>query len=315
MLSFGQYRRLQQCSSPQGVFSVLAIDHRANLVSELRRHRPVTTADVQAFKTEVIRWLSPMATAVLTDPDDGFPSVLAGALPGDKGLLAPLEVTDYTPHPSQRMINLIPDWDVGLLSQSGCSGAKLLLYYHPGAADAAAKTEIVDRIVAQCQAEQIPLFLEPIAYSLDPAAKLGNEERLHVALETSAHFSARGVDVLKLEFPVDVSQEPDEQVWSAALQQLDDACAVPWTLLSAGAPFEVFLHQAELACRAGASGVIAGRALWGEAVALDGLARTQFLRTVGVSRMRQLAGVCHTHSLGWVEKADVPQLASRQENI
>lgn len=302
MMSFGKYRRLQQCSSPQGVFSVLAIDHRANLVSELRRHRPTTAADVQAFKTEVIRWLSPLATAVLTDPDDGFPSVLAGALTGDKGLLAPLEVTDYTPHPSQRMINLIPDWDVTKLSQSGCSGAKLLLYYHPGASDAAAKTEIVDRIVAQCAAEHIPLFLEPIAYSLDPAAKLGNAERLHIALETSEHFSARGADVLKLEFPVDVSQEPDERVWAAALQQLDSACAVPWTLLSAGAPFEVFLRQAELACRAGASGVIAGRALWGEAVALAGSARTEFLRTVGVSRMRQLVGVCHTHSSSWMEK-------------
>src|SRR5436190_18760036 len=104
MSSVGVYRGLTQCSDARGTFNVLAIDHRNNLVAELQKHQP-TKVDYQTvvdFKTSVIRHLTLGASAVLTDPDYGFPAMLDGALPGYVGLIAPLEVTDYSPHPSKR---------------------------------------------------------------------------------------------------------------------------------------------------------------------------------------------------------------------
>jgi len=297
MLTVGQFRHLTQCSDPRGALVVLAIDHRDNLVAELQKHSPAV--DYQAvvdFKKSVIRHLSASASAVLTDPDYGFPAVLDGALPGSVGLIAPLEVTDYTPHPSHRATNFIPGWDVAKLKAAGCSGAKLLLYFHPGAVNAAAQTALVDSVVEECQRQHMPLFLEPVGYSLDPAQPLSNTERRRVVVESARHFSARGIDILKVEFPLDVAREPDETAWRDALHELDSACVVPWTLLSGGVSFETFLRQTELACEAGASGVMVGRAVWAEAAALHGAARDHFLATTGAQRMARLAAACESGS-------------------
>ena len=313
MLDIGTYRHLMQCSGPRRTFSVLAIDHRANLIESLQKHRdaPVTDEEVIAFKNSAARYLADVATAMLTDPDYGLPGLASGVIPGSVGLMAPLEVTHYDVPINQRQVTFIPDWDVHKLKRAGYSGAKLLIYYHPEAADAAEKTAIVDAIIEQCQAEQVPFFLEPIAYSLDPERPLSNEERRQVVIEAARHFSRRGVDVLKMEFPVDVRQEPDENVWREALADLDAACSVPWTLLSAGVQFDTFLRQAALACMAGASGVIAGRAVWAEATALHGEAREQFLATTARERMVRLTAVCEGLGRPWTERHTPPDIHQR----
>jgi tagatose 1,6-diphosphate aldolase len=99
-------------------------------------------------------------------------------------------------------------------------------------------------------------------------------------------------------------------VWAAAAQALNAACEVPWTLLSAGVPFDVFARQAEHACRAGASGVIAGRAVWAEAVALAGDERTHFLQTTGIERMQRLTNICRTYGAAWTLKSALPVLGN-----
>jgi tagatose 1,6-diphosphate aldolase len=311
MSSVGVFRGLTECSDSRGTFNVLAIDHRDNLVAELQKHHPTKVGyqTVVDFKTSVIRHLSASASAsaVLTDPDYGFPAMLEGALPGHIGLIAPLEVTDYSPHPSKRATNFIPGWDVAKLKAAGCSGAKLLLYYHPEASNAQSQTALVDQVVEQCQQHQVALFLEPVGYSLDPEKPLSNIERRQIVVESAQHFSKRGADILKVEFPLDVSRETDENVWRDALRELDAACGVPWTLLSGGVSFEIFLRQTELACAAGASGVMVGRAVWAEATALQGAAREQFLITTGTERMARLAAVCSSGS-NWNTRHSLPSI-------
>jgi tagatose-1,6-bisphosphate aldolase len=208
MPTLGVYRHLTQCSGADGTFCVLAIDHRDNLVAELQKHRtsPVAYEEVVAFKTSVAR-LSPCATAVLIDPDYGARALICGAIPGGVGALAPLEVTNYRPHPSQRKPDMIPDWSVTKLKRAGFAGAKLLLYYHPDADDAEAKTNLLDRVVAECDREQVPLFLEPITYSPDPSRELDNGQRREAVIAAARHFSRRGVAVMKMEFPIDVKAD------------------------------------------------------------------------------------------------------------
>jgi tagatose 1,6-diphosphate aldolase len=310
MSTIGIYRSLAQLSDAAHTFSILAIDHRDNLIADLQKHRSATvgTEEVVAFKRSVIR-AAANASAVLLDPDYGMPTVADGLVPGRVGLLAPLEVTDYGPHPSQRQPRLIPDWSVGRLRRAGISGAKLLVYYHPDAADAGEKTALVDRLIGDCASEGVPLFLEPIAYSLDPAATLSSADHRRVVVESARHFSRRGVTIMKLEFPVDVSVERDERVWAEALAELNDACATPWALLSAGVAYDIFVRQTVLACQAGASGVIAGRAVWAGAVPLDGAERDRFIDTVARPRLEQLASICRGLATPWTSKMPALDLA------
>lgn len=310
MTHFSIDHHLSQCSSARGTFAVLAIDHRANLIDDMGKalSRSVGHREAVAFKQAAIRHLAGVSTAVLTDPNYGFPGLVASSVPASFGLLAPLEVTDYSHHPSRRATEFIEDWGVAKIKRSGCSGVKLLLYYHPDAENAKAQTDIVDRIVEECRQHRIPFFLEPIGYSLDPDIPLGNEERSQVVIETARHFSRRGVDVLKVQFPLDTAVEPDEQAWMRALRTLNEACEVPWALLSAGVSFDTFLKQTVAACKAGASGVIVGRAVWSEGVGLQGDALNDFMRTTATSRMRALADVCDLYGTPLGERVARPAL-------
>ena len=72
-----------------------------------------------------------------------------------------------------------------------------------------------------------------------------------------------------MEFPYDIKFNQDRRAWRQACAELSEACAVPWVLLSAGVDFEQFKPQAQVACENGASGFLAGRAIWKEAAAMS----------------------------------------------
>lgn len=309
MTTMGKFRHLSQCATDAGHFVILAIDHRDNLLNDLNRSsdHPLTEAEFAAFKQEVIAALSPEATGLLTDPAYGLGKGIADrAIPGRIGLLAPIEVTDYSLHLSERAVRFIPNWSVEKIKRMGGSGVKLLLPYHPEASDAAGKLAVVEKVVRECQRYDIPFFLEPLTYPLPSNNRLESVELTQITVEMARSFSAMGVDVLKLQFPVDIQQTPDESAWLAACKAVNAACGVPWVLLSAGVDYATFARQARIACQAGASGVIAGRAIWGEAVTLHGADRTRFIRETGVARMRELAALCANAARPWFERVDKP---------
>jgi tagatose 1,6-diphosphate aldolase len=312
MTTLGKYRHLSQCSTIDGQFVILAIDHRDNLLETLNQYAPEPLDNDQfaEFKQHVMSHLLPYSSAVLTDPEYGFgPGISSGIIDGHIGILSPLELTNYHVHPSQNVTMLMPGWSVGKIKRVGGAGVKMLLYYHPAADDAGEKQDIVRGIVKECIQHDIPLFLEPLAYSLNVDQPLENAELLEVAVESARTFSAMGVDVLKLQFPVDVKQEKNEDVWVYALEKLDRACTVPWALLSAGVTYDVFRRQTELACQAGACGVIAGRALWSEAVKLQGRDRDTFLYDVARLRMEELGQICAEKGASWKNRVVAPKVA------
>src|SRR5688572_13445235 len=170
MTTLGKYRHLTQCSTDAGHFCVLAIDHRDNLLAELNKHagKTLTDAEFIAFKREVIAALAGGASALLSDPAFGFgPGIADGYVTGRLGLLSPLEVTDYGLHPSRRQLTMIPNWSVTRIKRVGAQGVKLIVFYHPGTQAARTVCDQVARVVSDCADEDIPLFLEPIAYSPD----------------------------------------------------------------------------------------------------------------------------------------------------
>lgn len=309
MTSIGKYRRLTRCSDAAGLFNILACDHRGNLRGRMVQDgQPIDDEGFTQFKQELLEALLPEATAVLADPEYGFgPGFAQRNIPGQAGTLSPLEVTDYDAPPDEQGFTEIPGWNIAKCIRSGVDGVKLLLPYHPRAESAAAKKEWVSQIVAQCSLWDLPFFLEPIVYSLHPDERIANRDLLAVMMEMAADFSDMGVDVLKLQFPVDVSVNMDESEWRSACVELDAACSVPWTLLSAGVNYEIFARQARVACEAGASGVIVGRAIWTEAVSLIGEERIQFLSSVGRARMAELAEIVAHHGRPWMERIAPPE--------
>ena len=150
------------------------------------------------------------------------------------------------------------------------------------------------------------MYLEPIIYSPNPMVSKDSAEfaveRRKTMVETVRRLGALKPDVLKLEFPVDCKYEMDEAVWQDACAELNEASPVPWTLLSGGDSFEAFQKQLRVACQNGCSGFLVGRALWQEAVHLEGNERQEFLRNEGAQRWQTLQAIAETYAHPWYER-------------
>lgn len=304
-LSIGKIRGLQQCATPHGAIAVLALDHRNNLRAALNPTDPsaVSSAEMSAFKTEVIRALAPHASAALLDPQVGAAQcIAAGALPGTTGLVVAVEATGYTGDPGARKSQVLPGWSVSRVRRMGGSAVKLLVYYHPDAPTAAENEALVREVAESCREADIPLFLEPLSYSPDPAVKkLSPAERRRVVIETARRLVVPGVDVLKAEFPLDIKAEPDEKMWAEACAELSAASPAPWVLLSASVDYATFLRQVVVACQSGASGVAVGRAVWQEAPTLSGTERSAFLREIAAPRMARVTELVDALAKPWTD--------------
>jgi tagatose-1,6-bisphosphate aldolase len=294
-LSIGKLRGIQQCTSPQGSFTCLALDHRQNLRKSLNPQNPssVSDAELSQFKLEVVSELAHEATAVLLDPEvSAAQAIGAGVLPGRIPFVVAVESTGYGGLPTARQSQVLPGWSLEKAKRMGASMVKLLVYYHPDSANAPEIEAFVKDLGEESLRLDLGVMLEPLSYSLEAGRNLSSDEKRYVVVETARRLMVPGMDVLKAEFPLDISTEADESRWAEACRDISKACQAPWILLSAAAEYETYLRQVVLACQAGASGVAVGRAVWKEAVQLRGPARIDFLRGTARARLARLTALC-----------------------
>src|SRR6478672_6256095 len=298
-LSLGKVRALQTVSTERGVFTILAVDHRDAMRVMLNREQPETVPARQLteIKLSIVKLIGPLATAVLLDPLYSIGQAISQrALPPKTAFLSAIEEQGYLGDPHGRQTTMLEGWSIEKAKMLGASGVKVLLFYHPGAGPAAEiQEQLVTRLLAECSHFDLPLFVEPIIYSLNQKMSKDSvefaAERRDIMVETVRRLGALKPDILKLEFPVDCRYDKEEAVWQDACAELNEASPVPWTLLSGGDSFETFQKQLKVACQNGCSGFLVGRALWQEAVYLQGNARQEFLQGEAARRWQTLQAI------------------------
>jgi tagatose 1,6-diphosphate aldolase len=303
-ISIGKMRGLQQCTSPQGTFTCLALDHRQNLRRALNPADPdsVSDLDLTRFKLDVTAELAGAATTVLLDPEfSAAQAIVSGALPGRIPLIVAIESTGYGGKPTARQSQVLPGWSVEKAKRMGASMVKLLVYYHPDAPTAGEIETFVRQVAEECNRYDLGMMLEPLSYPLSADEKLSSAEKRGVVTESARRLTFPGVDVLKAEFPLDVDTDPLEADWTRACDEISSASRAPWILLSAAVDFETYLRQVRIACQAGASGCAVGRAVWQEAVGLTGEKRRAFLREVARPRLETLGKLCNQLGRPWTD--------------
>lgn len=268
----GKIRGLQRVTSEAGFFEICALDHLSDF-AELLAPDPasVTFGDVVAAKDTLVRALSPSVSAFLLDARYGLHAVATGALPGATGLMSTIEDEDYSIPEGPRRTRYRAGWSLRQIKLAGADVAKLLWFYRPdGDAETAEHQRYVVRSLAEeCARLSLPLVVEPIWYPLpgeDPASDAWRAARVEGILASAFEANALGVDMLKVEFPGYVDSQPGRDNAVAACKELDAGVTVPWVILSAGVGYADFRTQVEIACRAGASGYLAGRSIWRDAV-------------------------------------------------
>jgi tagatose 1,6-diphosphate aldolase len=317
--NLGKRWGLRRMADANGHFLMLAVDQRPPLMALIARARgcppeQVTYADMVAAKRLLAEELAPFATATLVDPNFAYPAAIA-ALPADRGLIVTLEEHRFRETEGGRRSAAIPGWSVDRIKGIGADGVKLLIYYRPDAAPdvVAHQQQFVRAVGRDCRACDIPLVLELLVYPLAGATANHQQAVLASAAEfAQPHYA---IDLLKLESPLPAAELPaDDRVGEATVQAAFDALgraagALPWVLLSGGAGKDAFRRLLRAACRAGASGFLAGRSIWAEAMAaFPDLARCRGgLRENAVPYMRELAAVVAAEGHAW--RADYQDLA------
>lgn len=197
--------------------------------------------------------------SVLTDPEHDLAGVKA-ALGEGLRLVVSLEDGDYAT--ADLPPRVLDGHSVKGLSEAGADVVKCFFWYQTGAAGKAART-FVREMADDCRSVGIPLLAEPILVAVD------GTDHIDALLETVRELTTLGATALKLEFPGGPDGDPDRA--ARACQQITELSTVPWYLLSQGVSFDVFQSQLSTAVRGGASGVVVGRAVWGDLIDSTGL--------------------------------------------
>jgi tagatose-1,6-bisphosphate aldolase len=290
---------LDSIADQSGRFAVLAMDQRGTLRRMLTKvDMPREDADLRAFKVDVIGALSPLSSGVLLDPEYGVPAVReAGALAPGTGLLVAAEPVDKEKYNGEYRTVVDPQRNAAWVRSLTGDALKFLVYWDPDRpadeVDLAAETmSAVEGIVADCRAQGVPSVIEPLVSFPPGAPEPSPDQRYAAVIRSAERLAALNPDVLKLEWPGDAAG------CKAVTGALGD---VPWALLSAGVEYPEFVERTKTALDNGASGFIAGRAIWGEAVSLLGEERRAFLAGTAVPRLEGLLDALSGRGRSWRE--------------
>jgi len=304
-LSVGKLRGLQQLANDKGIMTMCALDHRGSLKRMLGGGHPekVSYQTMVEFKLDLCRILASYASAILLDPIYGAgQAIAAGILPKSTGLLVSLEESGYSGDAEGRITNLLPDWNAKKIKRMGASAAKLLLYYRPDVSVAPKQLDTVKKLVEDCLTQDIPLVVEPLSYPVKEDKQGFARIKPQLVVETAKQITASPIDILKAEFPADLEYEKDKNKLQDLCCELNQASRVPWVILSAGVSYDLFYQQVEIACQAGASGFLAGRALWQEATQASRDERLNFLKSTVVKRLERLTELANAYGTPWYTK-------------
>lgn len=289
-LTTAELRGYQQICGKNGAIMVIACDQRGGIRKILAKTPEAQAAISDRIlgdtKADVTQYLAANAPCILLDPICAVPRVVEeAALPRDVALLIGLDASGYDTDADGHYISrLSKGINARKVRELGGTGGKIMVYLrsdHPNANDHNMK--IIKDCIEDFAKEDLLLVVEFLTYPMpgeDPAAYKANFPSL-IEGGTKMCLDA-GSKVLKLPYP----GTPE------ACANITKMCGhVPWSVLSAGVDHETFIGQVEIAMTHGASGVIAGRALWKDCVSLDRAEQKSLLINTAVPRLKQIQAI------------------------
>jgi tagatose 1,6-diphosphate aldolase/sulfofructosephosphate aldolase len=292
---------LDEIAGEDGVFSIVAMDQR----NTLRRMfaavgKDATPEALRAAKVDVAGALTPAASGILLDPTIGVPAVLdAGALAGSCGLLVAAEPESRGSYNGEPRASRSPEQDAAWVRELGGHAVKFLVQLRPGRPHLTGQPDLADEVldvvravVEDCRAAGVPSVVENLIYQLPGEEPLTPAQREDLVVEAARKLDDIGPDLLKLEYPGSAK----------GCRRISSTVRGPWAVLSAGVAFAEFQDVLRISCdEGGASGFIAGRAIWKEAIGLEGQERQEFLDTVARPRLDECLTAVSGRARPWRE--------------
>lgn len=306
-LSAGKMQGLRCITDADGRFRVLALDQSNSFRKALRKTHEIravqgepTYEEIRDAKLEFSSKIGKDASAVLLDVSYGLRQAInVGAIPKGVGLLGRVEASRDAGTPGE----LEHGWSVRQIKQLGADAVKLLVYLDMGDEQGTAhQMEFVQQIQHACNQEDILLLVEELSYPRPGEDPDAYSQRKVKNIIDSARALGPHCDILKLEFPGDIIKMSPAQIQDN-LARVNEVAIRPWVLLSAGADFDIFEKQVELAMKAGSSGIMAGRAIFKEWFNQQSEAASErFIETTGIPRFQSLCKLVGSYATSWLDR-------------
>ncbi|ADB29779.1 deoxyribose-phosphate aldolase/phospho-2-dehydro- 3-deoxyheptonate aldolase [Kribbella flavida DSM 17836] len=271
-----------------GTFAMVAMDQRESLRTMLAEHgRPDDPTAIAAFKAAVAQHLAPLASGFLIDA--GYEA------PAEPGLILAVDqltqerggpVTDTHLDRTQ-----LDDKALAAAKARGVVALKLLVIWKRDGHEAR-RLEMAREFVELSRAAGLLSVLEPVAQAAPGEADFELDRAIVAAAEA---LGPVGPDLYKAQVPSRGIGPADAIVKTC--EQLTGILPVPWVVLSNGVARDDFPLAVELACTGGASGTLAGRALWTPALETDDPAPVLAGRCR--DRLAEIAAIVHRTARPW----------------
>jgi sulfofructosephosphate aldolase len=284
---------LDALARESGTFLMVAMDQRESLRTMLAEHgHDATDERIASFKVAVARELSPHASALLVDSEYGwFDRIVSERLVAPScGLIMAVDALDQQPGQVVEDTTLDETVDVAAAVEAGVVALKLLVIWRNDAQRA--------RRIEMSQAFSELAHRHGLLSVLEPVVRVPDAERETSIVEAAAELSVTGCDLYKCQVPL--AGKGDQSEITQWAREIDAATVCPWVVLSQGVDPADFPAAVEAACKGGASGMLAGRAVWTATLGAED--PTQLLREQSVPRLEQLGAIVDAHGRPWRAK-------------
>ncbi|MEO7236669.1 MAG: aldolase [Lapillicoccus sp.] len=274
---------LDRVARPSGAFAMLAVDQREAMRAMFAEHQtaPVTDEQLTDFKVAATRVLTPYASAVLVDKQFAFDAVVdANAVAPTCGLIAAADQFIAGNGEFVTAVQIDHGVDPAAVRDQGAVAMKLLVIHRPDE-PAATRIAMVEEFVERCRAADLVSIIEPVAKGPRQGGAWDWDD---CVVDAAKELGSLGADLYKAEVPLK-GQGPADEI-RRRCAQITEAVSSPWVVLSSGVPADLFPQAVELACREGASGFLAGRAVWAAVIGSDDVERD--LNEVSIPRLQRL---------------------------
>jgi sulfofructosephosphate aldolase len=246
--------------------------------------QPIADSVLTDFKVAATQILTPYASAVLADQQFCLQQIVEErAVAPECGLIVAAD--RFLPGNGIPVDSVEIDTAIDPLKarEMGARAMKLLVLWREDE-PAEARLTMVEAFVRRCKSAGLVSIIEPV---VRPPRRGWTFDREKAILAAAAELGSTGADLYKVEMPLNGKGE--ENTLLSACQTLNDKMNMPWVILSSGVDADIFGRAVRIAMKAGASGFLAGRAVWASVIGAQD-PRTM-LRDVSVPRLQRLAEI------------------------
>ncbi|HWK76862.1 aldolase [Microbacterium sp.] len=279
----------KRIQSPSGGYAMLALDQRESLRAMFPLRADGTWAtdeDLRTFKAEAVRELTPFASAVLLDREYALGGGRPAALAEGCGLIVAADVLHQVTGQPVSHSSIDEEVTLEFLTSVGADAVKFLVMWNERDS-AAERVELIQPIVELCRRAGVASLIEAVVQT--PAGKpfADDAARNDAILAAAAEIAPLDADVYKAQVPGYSAGDLSKVEENA--RALSEIVGTDWVVLSNGVQKEDFADAVTAALRGGASGFLAGRAIWADVVGrVDTVGALRSVSTPRLQNLRQI---------------------------